>query len=197
MNKRFWLHGTLVAAAVTVASQLAQVSPAQAGGGGCHGLATNGSGATVEMKNACFAPTVVRVRPGDSVTFVNRDPMQHSVTGTAELFGSYDALVPGQSVTYRFATNGVYAYSCIFHPGMTGAVVVGDGSGPGLATGAQPVVVAPAKAPAAAARSVAPAAPQSPWAWLVAAALVAGGGLGFVLHVTIVRRSLKDRGGSI
>jgi hypothetical protein len=76
---------------------------------------------------------------------------------------------------------------------MTGAVVVGDGGGPGLATGAQPVVVAPAKAPAAAARTVAPAAPQAPWGWLVAAALVAGG----VFYITIVRRSPKDRGGSI
>ena len=184
MIKRFRIHAALLATVLAVAS------PAQAGGG-CHSGASNGSGTTVEMKNMCFTPTVLHVRPGDSVTFVNRDEMQHTVTGTSELFGSYTALTPGQSATYRFAANGVYAYSCIFHPGMTGAVVVGDGSGAGLATGVQPVSVRPAPAPVAASKPASPVAPPPPWAWLIAAALVAGGATGFVFA-----RQLKGPAGS-
>jgi plastocyanin len=180
MIKRFRIQGTILAAALAVTSQVAQVSPAQAGGG-CHSAATNGTGTTVEMKDMCFTPTVLRVKPGDSVTFVNRDEMQHTVTGTSALFGSYTALTPGQSATYKFASGGVYAYSCIFHPGMTGAVLVGDGSGPGLAIGAENVAVTPLKATAAAARPAPPAAPEPPWAWLIAAALVVGGGVGFAV----------------
>lgn len=180
MTKRFRIHATLLAAVLAAGSQLLQTSPAQAGGG-CHSVATNGSGTTVEMKEMCFTPTVLHVKPGDTVTFVNRDQMQHTVTGTAFAFGSYTGLTPGESAVYKFTTNGVYAYSCIFHPGMTGAVVVGDGSGPGLATGAQPVVISHSQAQPAAAKPTAPAAPQPPWGWFVAAALVAGGGLGFVV----------------
>jgi plastocyanin len=179
MIKRFRIKATLLAAVLAVTSQVAQVSPAQAGGG-CHSAATNGTGTTVEMKDMCFTPTVLRVRPGDSVTFVNRDDMQHTVTGTSELFGSYTGLAPQQSATYTFAKSGVYAYSCIFHPGMTGAVMVGDGSGPGLAAGVENVAVTRVKATAAAARPAPPAAPEPPWAWLIAAALLIGGGLGYV-----------------
>jgi plastocyanin len=180
MINKFRIHAALLAAMLAAGSQMMQASPAQAGGG-CFAGATNGTGTTVEMTHMCFTPTVLRVKPGDSVTFINRDQMQHTVTGTAGLFGSYTGLTPGESATYKFVTNGVYAYSCIFHPGMTGAVVVGNGSGPGLATGAQPVVVSHSQAQAAAAKPPAPAAPQPPWGWLIAAALLAGGGLGFVV----------------
>jgi plastocyanin len=186
MINRFRIHATLLAAVLAVGSQLTQATPAEAGGG-CHSTATNGSGTTVEMKDMCFTPTVLRVKPGDSVTFVNRDEMQHTVTGTGGVFGGYDALTPGKSATYKFATDGVYAYSCIFHPGMTGAVVVGDGTGPGLATGVEPVVVSQAQAQAAAAKPAPPAAPQPPWGWLVAAALVGGAGLGFVIAQRLAR----------
>ena len=178
MINRFRIQGTLLAAVLAVTSQVAQVSPAQAGGG-CHSAATNGTGTTVEMKDMCFTPTVLRVKPGDSVTFVNRDDMQHTVTGSSGLFGSFTGLAPQESASYKFASNGVYAYSCIFHPGMTGAVLVGDGSGPGPAAGVENVAVTPVKATAAAAKPTPPAAPQPPWAWLLAAALLVGGGLGF------------------
>jgi plastocyanin len=179
MTKGLRIHAALLAAVVAVGTQLVQASPVQAGGG-CFGGATNGTGTTVEMTHMCFTPTVLRIKPGDSVTFINRDQMQHTVTGTAGLFGSYDVMAPGASATHQFATNGVYAYACILHPGMTGAVVVGDGTGPGLAAGAAPVVVSHAQAPAAAAKPAAPAAPQPPWALLIAVALLAGAGLGFL-----------------
>jgi hypothetical protein len=39
----------------------------------------------------------------------------------------------GQRITYRFSTSGVYPYFCFFHPGMVGAVVVGDAAGLGAA----------------------------------------------------------------
>jgi plastocyanin len=184
MTKRFRLMrpgGALAAALLATAAQLVQVNPAYAGGGGCGAPPTNGVGVTVEMVERCFSPTVLRVKPGDKVTFVNRDQLQHTVTGTSFRFGSLDTLEPGQSATFKFVTNGVYAYSCIFHPGMTGAVVVGDGTGPALATGPDPVVIAPVPASVATAAPPAPAAPQPMWPWLTAAALVAGGGLGFLL----------------
>jgi hypothetical protein len=39
----------------------------------------------------------------------------------------------GKSVTFRFDEEGVYPFFCCLHPGMAGAVVVGDGAGTGAA----------------------------------------------------------------
>ena len=34
-------------------------------------------------------------------------------------------------MTFAFRDEGVFPYYCTFHPGMSGAIVVGDASGPG------------------------------------------------------------------
>ncbi len=39
------------------------------------------------------------------------------------------SLLQGDTVRYRFDEDGVYPYSCLLHPGMVGAIVVGDGVG--------------------------------------------------------------------
>jgi plastocyanin len=97
--------------------------PAVAGGGGCHRPRTDATGSTVETRDACFTPTVLRVEPGTTVTFVNRDGMEHAVAG--QDLGFYE-LGEGAEATHRFDAPGVYAYQCYLHPTMTGAVVVGD-----------------------------------------------------------------------
>ena len=104
-------------------------SPASAGGF-CRGGAFSDSAATtVEMKNYCFGPIVTRVEPGQTVEFVNRDKEVHGVGGVASTFGHmYEEIQPGDSVSYKFVSSGVYPYVCVFHPGMAGAVVVGDGT---------------------------------------------------------------------
>ena len=40
----------------------------------------------------------------------------------------------GGTYSYTFAASGVYPYYCFLHPGMVGAVVVGDGTGDGAMT---------------------------------------------------------------
>jgi plastocyanin len=102
--------------------------PASAGGG-CHSGVTQGTGDTVEMVDACFTPTTLRIAPGDEVTFVNTDGFTHNVT--ANLWGHFDDMDQGDAFTATFADEGVYPYACTYHPGMTGLVVVGDGDGPG------------------------------------------------------------------
>ena len=181
MTRQTRLRGSLLVTLVAAAAQVVLAHPAQAGGG-CGSPPSNGSGTTVEMTDFCFGPTVLRVSPGASVAFVNRDQAQHTVTGTAGRFGSTDPLAPQQSVSYRFPTNGVYAYSCIFHPGMTGAIVVGDGSGPGLASGPELMVVAaPRPAVVKATAPAAPTPPPTPLPVVGAAALVAGIAAGYLV----------------
>jgi plastocyanin len=118
------------------------------GGGGCGGPVTDGAGTTVEIKDFCFGPTILRVPTGETITFMNRDPFPHTVLGANGAWGSYDALKHGREATYGFSEAGVYPYVCTWHLGMVGAVVVGDGVGGAIdtTTAAGPVTLASALA---------------------------------------------------
>ncbi|HJS27584.1 MAG TPA: plastocyanin/azurin family copper-binding protein [Actinomycetota bacterium] len=103
---------------------------ASAGGGGCAEV-TEGSGTTVELRDFCITPTLVRVDPGETVTFVNRDGFRHVISGSAYAWSSDGNMAPNEAFTATFRRNGIYPYQCFLHPGMAGAVIVGDGTGPG------------------------------------------------------------------
>jgi plastocyanin len=104
-------------------------------GGGCHGGATHQDAtgdneATVEMIDACFSASVTEVDPGTAVTFVNLDEgITHNVGGN--LWGNLEDMYTGDTYTATFDDPGIYAFACNYHPGMTGAIVVGDGTGVG------------------------------------------------------------------
>ncbi|HEX5901981.1 MAG TPA: plastocyanin/azurin family copper-binding protein [Actinomycetota bacterium] len=106
--------------------------PASAGGGGCSEV-TEGTGTTVEMLYACLTPTLLRVQPGETVTFVNRDEFRHVISGSGYAWSSDGNMKPGEAFTATFRNDGVYPYQCFLHPGMAGAVIVGDATGPGAA----------------------------------------------------------------
>lgn len=103
--------------------------PAAEAGGGCHnGVFSDEENVQVEMSKNCFEPTVVRVQPGQQVTWTSNDLEEHAVTGAANSWGGEGKIHTGESVTYQFDESGVFPYFCFFHPSMVGAVVVGDGS---------------------------------------------------------------------
>lgn len=147
------------------------------GGGGCHRAGTTtteATGTTVEMIEACFTPTILHVAPGDSVTFVNRDSMTHNVT--ANDWGHWDDLYEGDRFTATFGDEGIFPFACTYHPGMSGAIVVGDGG-----TG----VTAPV---AATATAVEP--PSGGSAWLVSG--IAGVAIGLACGYALSRRRRRD-----
>ncbi|HXF57807.1 MAG TPA: hypothetical protein VNO34_09630, partial [Actinomycetota bacterium] len=135
----------LPASLLALAAALAlPAAPAVAGGLLCRSSqVTTGEGVAVSLVGSCFSPTVLRVRPGQTVTWTNEDPYPHIVTGVGGSFSSPE-LRPGRSFTYRFQRVGVFPYMCFYHPGMTGAVVV------------EPVVAATAAGGSLAAPSVGP-----------------------------------------
>ena len=153
-------------------------------GGGCHLGATEATGTEVDLKEMCFTPTVLHVDPGQTVTWTNRDEMQHVVAGQGGEWGNFEGLSEGQALTYRFTKAGVYPYTCFLHPGMNGAVIVGDVKAPVKPVSAGGGVVAAPKPPSPRAESlpadaaanprVAPAV-ESATPWKVAA------GIGFGL----------------
>ncbi len=95
---------------------------------------TTGRGDTVELSGMCFSSTVLYVERGTGVTWTNRDPTAHNVVGAGGTWGDLDlTLNQGDTVSYRFDEDGVFPYACWIHPGMIGAIVVGDGVGTDLA----------------------------------------------------------------
>lgn len=124
----------LAAATLALAPMLLGAPAAAGGGGGCRhgGGVTTGTGTTVELRAACFTPTILRINEGQTITWVNRDDMTHNVIGAGFTPSSED-LALGEGFRFTFTRPGVYPYACYYHPGMVGAVIVGDASGPGPA----------------------------------------------------------------
>ena len=179
-----------VSAALGLLLALTLPSFSAAGGGGCHTSATQGKGTDVQIADACFTPTILHIDPGQSVTWTNTDPFVHNVT--ANSWGHFDDLLQGHSFTATFQDAGVYPYACTYHPGMSGAVVVGDGlvagSGKAVAVGvdAAPSPGAPAEAAIASAGSGA----GSAGAWIGGAAL----GIAVAMGLVLVLRRREPRG---
>ena len=77
-------------------------------------------GVTVEIRDQTF-PAASVTGVGTTVTWINMDSVQHTVTG--EGWGS-GTLRPGESWSYTFTQPGTYFYKCTIHPEMTGLVMV-------------------------------------------------------------------------
>ncbi len=174
-------------------------APASAGGS-CHSDATAARGTAVFIDQLCFGPTVLYAKPGATVTWTNKDTIGHTVTGLGFGWGSSSDLFQNGVYSHVFAAPGIYPYACIIHPGMVGAVVVGNAASP-VVVGSVAAVVPPAAAPSTTAAPVAApvAASQprptssSPWLIVSLAALgilLAGGTL-----ITVQRRRLPGRAG--
>ncbi|MDV3277154.1 MAG: cupredoxin domain-containing protein [Nitrososphaerales archaeon] len=85
-------------------------------------------GAVVTIANYGFYPRTLTVSNGTTVTWVNMDFVQHTVTSGSEqaptgLFDSHE-LNHMQAFSYTFSTPGTYTYYCDVHPDMTGTIVV-------------------------------------------------------------------------
>ena len=153
---------------------------AAGGGGGCHQAPRPFDARTqvVAMEDYCFSPAVVRIEPKQSVTWVNRDVDAHTVTGVGGTWGRYGELGRGGRVTSSFAASGVYPYFCTLHPGMVGAVVVGDGVAAGGVGEVNSGAVSSATEDTAGdeVASITPSeSGAAPWLWAAPIVLAAGG----------------------
>jgi len=83
--------------------------------------------ATVEVviDDFAFRPAVLRVPPGTTVAWVNRDGSPHNVVSqeNPRLFRSR-LMEQGERFEFAFATPGTHAYYCALHPHMQGSIEV-------------------------------------------------------------------------
>ena len=79
--------------------------------------------AEVKIDNFSFGPETLKVSPGTTVTWINRDDIPHTVVSTDGVFKS-KVRDTDEKFSYTFAKPGTYPYFCSVHPKMTGKVVV-------------------------------------------------------------------------
>ena len=82
-----------------------------------------GTSHTVTIEGMKFSPGRLEVRAGDSITWVNKDFLPHSVTAKAARVESGD-LAPGKTWKLVVRSKGEIDYICRLHPVMHGVVVV-------------------------------------------------------------------------
>lgn len=82
------------------------------------------AGIEVKIDNFSFGPTSVKVAPGTTVTWTNRDDVPHTVVSDDKTTFKSKALDTDEQFSYTFSKPGTYHYFCSVHPKMTGEVVV-------------------------------------------------------------------------
>ncbi|MFC2021001.1 cupredoxin family copper-binding protein [Chloroflexota bacterium] len=96
------------------------------------GLPVNPSGGTssptsaifeLDIANFAYSPATITVPAGTTVTWYNRDSTPHTVTTREQMFDS-GRMTQGETFSYTFTDKGTFEYYCIFHPYMTGKVIV-------------------------------------------------------------------------
>lgn len=74
------------------------------------------------LKNS-FEPSILNVKVGDTVSWVNNEVYGHDIISDSDLFKS-SKLANGEKFSYTFTKEGTYAYHCGIHPFMKGSIIV-------------------------------------------------------------------------
>jgi plastocyanin len=78
---------------------------------------------TVAIDAHAFAPAILTITAGTTVTWKNGDDTVHSIVADNKSFRS-GALDTDDKWSHTFATPGEYGYFCSLHPYMVGKIVV-------------------------------------------------------------------------
>ncbi|MGP0058610.1 MAG: cupredoxin family copper-binding protein [Beijerinckiaceae bacterium] len=84
---------------------------------------THAEEAAVKIDNFTFNPPLLKVKPGETVTWVNEDDIPHTVVATNHAFKS-KAMDTGEKYAFTFTTAGQYEYFCSLHSHMKGTIIV-------------------------------------------------------------------------
>ena len=79
--------------------------------------------ARIGIDNFAFTPSVLTIKAGTTVVFVNHDDVRHLVVDAGGKFHS-KALDTNDSFSVTFDKPGEIAYFCGLHPHMTGKIIV-------------------------------------------------------------------------
>jgi plastocyanin len=78
---------------------------------------------TITISAMQFSPATLSVPSGSTVTWLNQDDRDHTVSSVGGGFTSGN-IRPGGSFSHTFTSTGSYTYRCEYHPRMQGTVQV-------------------------------------------------------------------------
>jgi plastocyanin len=77
----------------------------------------------VMIESNAFKPDSLTIKVGDTVTWINNDSYNHTVTAKTGEFNSGD-MANGAKFSFTFNKEGTYDYTCSIHTFMTGKIIV-------------------------------------------------------------------------
>jgi plastocyanin len=77
----------------------------------------------ISMQITGFEPATLLVKPGDRITWSNKDLFAHTATADDKAFDS-KSVAPAGTWTYVAGKPGVHTYICTFHPTMKATITV-------------------------------------------------------------------------
>lgn len=80
----------------------------------------------IEIVDNGFNPEYIEIKKGDSVVWVNKGLVKHTISFSDYSLANSDEIEPNALHSYRFDKVGDYLYVCDIHSGMTGKIVVLD-----------------------------------------------------------------------
>jgi plastocyanin len=104
MQRRLFLGLTVLGSAVSSASELSVTH-------------------TVTIKKFEYEPSVLSVRVGDTIDWVNEDIVPHTATARDRSWNTGE-IKPGESVAVLVTEMLFTEYFCVYHPMMEGSVVL-------------------------------------------------------------------------
>lgn len=88
---------------------------------GAYGTDKHGSH-TVEINQMRYGTIPDDLKAGDTIVWVNKDTVQHTVTAKDHSFDI--RLAPGKQATQTLDNAGTFAFYCVYHPTMRGTLKV-------------------------------------------------------------------------
>ena len=80
----------------------------------------------VTIAKLVYAPAEITMHVGDTITWLNNDPIAHTATAKADAPGGpWEVMIPpGKSATMQMNAAGTIDYYCRFHPNMKARLIV-------------------------------------------------------------------------
>lgn len=80
----------------------------------------------ISIQDFAFNQKIINIKKGDTIIWTNKDSAPHTVTAVTGDNGgpASETLNKNKAFSFTFNNIGTFNYYCVFHPSMTGSVVV-------------------------------------------------------------------------
>jgi len=79
---------------------------------------------TIEIKDFGFSQPELRIKKGETITWINQDSVKHTVTSDVGNELNSDFLSKTESYSHTFDSSSIFEYHCNAHPSMKAKVIV-------------------------------------------------------------------------